>query len=162
MLILNSSPLIHLTAALGDLELLPSLYGRVLVPVEVQREIEAGGHLDAAASHLCATAGIEIHSLRAEVPPLLTGELDLGEAAVIALALEFPQAVVALDDLKARRVARRSGIALTGSLGILLDAKQAGKLDSLAEAIGRIQARGAWLSDALVERALTLSGEKAE
>lgn len=42
MIIVNSSPIIHLTAALGGLNLLPGLYGRVLVPAEVLHELEFG------------------------------------------------------------------------------------------------------------------------
>lgn len=160
MIILNSSPVIHLTAALGDLELLPSLYGRVLVPREVHQELEAGVHLDAAAPRLRAIPGIEIVTLPGAVSPLLSGELDLGEAAVIQLALDLPTATVVLDDLKARRVARRSGIPVTGSLGLLLDAKRAGRLDSVTEAVERLRRHGAWLSDGLVDRALALAGEK--
>ena len=161
MVILNSSPVIHLTAALGGLELLPTLYGRVLVPVEVKRELESGADRDDAALRLLAVSGIEIHTLATGIPPLLAGELDLGEAAVIALALDLPGATVVLDDLKARHVARRDGIAFTGSLGVLLYAKRCGKLHSIAAAVERIREHGAWLSDALVDRALILAGEKS-
>lgn len=160
MIILNTSPVIHLTAALGDLKLLPSLYGRVLVPREVHQELEAGAHLDAAGPRLRAVPGVEIVTLSGGISRLLTGELDTGEAAVVQLALDLPTATVVLDDLKARRVARRSGIAVTGSLGVLLDAKRAGKLDSVTEAVERLRRHGAWLSDALVDRALALAGEK--
>ncbi len=91
--------------------------------------------------------------------PLLAGELDLGEAAVIQLALDLPGATVVLDDLKARRIARRRSIPMTGSLGVLLHAKRRGKLDSVAEAIERIRRHGGWLADDVVERVLALAGE---
>jgi predicted nucleic acid-binding protein len=160
VIILNSSPVIHLTAALGGLELLPSLYGRVLVPREVHQELEAGAHLDDAGPRLRASTAVEIITLAGGISPLLIGELDIGEAAVIQLAIDLPGATVVLDDLKARRVARRSGIALTGSLGILLDLKRAGKLASVSEAVERLRRHGAWLDDPLVERTLALAGEK--
>ena len=161
MIILNSSPVLHLTAGLGSLDVLPTLYSPVLVPAEVLRELESGARLDDVAVQLRRTAGIEIRSTRAGISPLLAGELDLGESAVIALALELPGATVVLDDLKARRVARRSAIPMTGSIGVLLHAKRLGKLASVAEAIERIRARGAWLSDAVVARALELAGEQS-
>jgi predicted nucleic acid-binding protein len=116
--------------------------------------------LDAAGARLRAVAGIEIITLAGGISPLLTGELDIGEAAVIQLAIDLPGATVVLDDPKARRVARRSGIALTGSLGVLIDAKRAGKLDSVAEAVECLRRHGAWLNDALVNRALAPAGEK--
>jgi len=105
VIILNSSPVIHLTAALGGLELLPSLYGRVLVPRELHQELEAGAHLDDAGPRLRAATGVEIITLAGGISPLLTDELDIGEAAVIQLAIDRPGATVVLDDLKARRVA---------------------------------------------------------
>jgi predicted nucleic acid-binding protein len=161
VIILNSSPVLHLTAGLGGLDVLPTLYSPVVVPAEVLRELESGATLDNAAVHVRRTAGIEIRSTRAGISPLLAGELDLGESAVIALALELPGATVVLGDLKARRVARRSGIPMTGSIGVLLHAKRLGKLASVAETIERIRARGAWLSDAVVACALELAGEQS-
>ncbi len=52
MIILNSSQVIHLTAALGGLDALPALYGRVLVPEPVLWELEAGARLDDPARRL--------------------------------------------------------------------------------------------------------------
>jgi hypothetical protein len=105
VIILNSSPVIHLTVALSGLDVLPALYGRVLVPEPVLRELDAGAQLDDTARRLRAVSGIEVSAMAAGVAPLLTGELDLGEAAVIQLALDLPGATVVLDDLKAMRVA---------------------------------------------------------
>lgn len=39
----NTTPLIALTAAMGNLDVLRSLYSRVVVPYEVAAEIRAGG-----------------------------------------------------------------------------------------------------------------------
>ena len=100
-----------------------------------------------------------MYALATGVSPLLAGELDLGEAAVIQLALDLPGATVVLDDLKARRVARRSSIPMTGSLGVLLHAKRRGKLDSVAQAVERIRRHGGWLADDVVKRVLALAGE---
>ncbi len=159
MIILNSTPVIHLTVALGGLDALPVLYRRVLVPEPVLRELEAGAQLDDTARRLRTVPGIELYALANGVSPLLTGELDLGEAAVIQLALDLPGATAVLDDLKARRVARRSSIPMTGSLGVLLHAKRRGKLDSVAHAVERIRRHGGWLADDVVERVLALAGE---
>lgn len=60
MIILNSSPVIHLTVALGRLDALPALYDRVLVPEPVLRELEAGAELDEAARRLRTVPGIAV------------------------------------------------------------------------------------------------------
>lgn len=87
MIILNSSPVIHLTVALSGLDALPGLYGRVLVPEPVLRELESGAQLDDTARRLQTVSGLDVYALAHGVSPLLAGELDLGEAAVIHLAL---------------------------------------------------------------------------
>ena len=157
MIILNSSPVIHLTVALGGLDTLPMLYGRVLVPEPVLQELEAGAELDDTARRLRTVPGMEVYALANGVSTLLAGELDFGEAAVIQLALDVSGATVVLDDLKARRVARRSSIPMTGSLGVLLHAKGRGKLASVAQAVERIRRHGGWLASDVVERVLALA-----
>jgi predicted nucleic acid-binding protein len=54
--------------------------------------------------------------------------LDLGESTAIALALETQNSLLILDDEKARRFAKNSGLAMTGTLGLLITAYKAGIL----------------------------------
>lgn len=63
--------------------------------------------------------------------PLVT-DLGVGEAQVLMLALELRDVVTILDDELARRVAENLGLPLTGTLGLLLDAKRAGLIHSVA------------------------------
>jgi len=159
MIVINSSPAINLTAALGSLELLADLYGTVIVPHAVFQELEAGAAKDQTAKLLCATPGVEIRSQPVAIPAWLSSLLDAGEAAVIHTALQESIATVILDDLKARRTARAAGLEVTGSLGVLVQAKKVGRLPSLRVAIAGLQARGVWLARDVVEQALRLAGE---
>lgn len=159
MIVINSSPAINLGRALGTLEVVAELYGRVVVPLEVMQEIEAGGNKDATADLLRGCSAIEVRGQRVATPGWLAHELDRGEAAVIQTALAEGILTVILDDLKARRAARLAGLEVTGSLGILVFSKQMGKLLSVREAIERMKAAGAWLSEPVIERALKLAGE---
>jgi hypothetical protein len=63
--------------------------------------------------------------------PLVT-DLGPGETEVLALALEAPGSVVVLDDAVARSVAQTLGVEMTGTLGLLLDAKRAGLVQAVA------------------------------
>lgn len=159
MIVINSSPLINLGRALGGLDLLPSLYGRVVVPLEVIHELEMGAEKDSTAAMLESCAGVDIRRQPIAVPPSLAHELDRGEAAVIQTALAERMLTVILDDLKARRAARLAGLEVTGSLGVLVLGKQVGKLPSMREAVERMTLGGAWLDDAVIQRALQLAGE---
>lgn len=51
------------------------------------------------------------------------------------------------------------GLQVTGSIGLLLRAKRAGRIDSLRQTLERMRAHGIWLSDAVVAFALRESGE---
>lgn len=64
-----------------------------------------------------------------------------------------------LDDLKARRVALTLGLQVTGTVGILLQAKQVGLLPSVRSAISLLEARGMWIAPVLSAEAIRLAGE---
>ena len=66
---------------------------------------------------------------------------------------------VCIDDTVGRRIARLSGLKLTGSLGILLKAKREGCPVLLNESIILMRDRGIWLSDRLVSNVLEQAGE---
>jgi predicted nucleic acid-binding protein len=94
-----------------------------------------------------------------DTSPFLRSAVDIGEAAVIQIALDRGIQRVAIDDRHGRRVARASGLSVTGSLGILLKAKAAGYPLSLCDAISRMRVRVIWLADAVAAEAIRLAGE---
>ena len=62
---------------------------------------------------------------------LLQLTLDTGEANAIALAMELDNALLIMDELKGRNVAKRLKLRYTGTLGILVEAKRRGHLPQL-------------------------------
>jgi predicted nucleic acid-binding protein len=64
-----------------------------------------------------------------------------------------------VDDRQARTIARQLGIVIHGTVGILLQAKRAQLVPCIAPILEDMRGKGYWLSDALVEAALKLSGE---
>ena len=80
--------------------------------------------------------------------------LHRGEAEGIALAAELQGAVIALDDKKARRAARRLGLRAIGTLGILILAKKKGLISDLREEIGKLLHTSFWLSQEVIQEAL--------
>jgi predicted nucleic acid-binding protein len=64
--------------------------------------------------------------------------LDNGEAEAIALATELHPESVLLDDKLARQMARRLGVPVTGTLGVLLRAKQVGLIVELRPLVTRL------------------------
>lgn len=155
----NTSPLQYLYQ-LGLLELLPWLAGRVTVPQSVVDELEAGralGHdLPEVASLPWVTVRVPAVSQHVASPDLGRGETD-----VLRLAFELPagEAVVILDDAKAREAASKLGLKLTGTLGVLLDAKRAGLVPEVAPHLDRLDALGFRLSRGTRGAVLRLAGE---
>jgi len=65
-----------------------------------------------------------------------------------------------LDDKLARQMARRLGVPVTGTLGVLLRAKQVGLILELRPLVTRLQSEGGYYIDSdLIEKALLAAGE---
>ena len=162
-IVINTGPVIALVAATGTLDWLSGIYDAVWVPHEVDVEIRAGGSGVPEPEALQRAANV-IHIL----PPLslisqvLANELDPGEASVIQSALEKNVALVAIDEKAGRRIARLNGLSVTGSLGILIKARQQGLIDSMAHSIRQMRNKGIWISDALICQSLAAVGESLD
>lgn len=156
---INTSPIITLVAGLGNLNVLQAVYRQVLVPFEVCQEILAGGSTGFAMAEFEAATWLQKWPTPLAISPILSNSLDLGEAAVIQLALNENIQTVCIDEAAGRRIARLSGLSLTGSIGILLRAKREGYPVSMQQAIQRMRNRGIRLSETVVAFALEQAGE---
>ena len=74
---------------------------------------------------------LEVLALSTAPSTTLVKQLDRGEAAVITLAIEQSIALVVIDERRGRILARALGLRVTGSVGILLRAKQEKLLTSI-------------------------------
>lgn len=77
----------------------------------------------------------------------------------MALALEKPEAVVLLDDLLARQIAKASGLHVWGTLRVLLEAKDRGFVDEIRSYVEKLQDHDFWLSEHVKRRVLRLADE---
>jgi predicted nucleic acid-binding protein len=157
-IITNTTPLLALNAATGSLDILRSLYERVIVPCEVAAEIMAGG-----ASLFGVTAfehadWLECRPQPIPINPWLSSALDRGEASVIQTALDEKIDLVCIDETVGRRIARLNGLKLTGAIGILLKARMRGYPVSIPEAIERMRKHGIWLGERLIAEVLAQAG----
>ncbi len=160
LIVINTAPLISIIAAVGDLRILQSLYTQVLVPFEVCQEILAGGASGFAVSEFEDADWLQ-KSQRPlnNISPFLLNSLDLGEASVIQLALNEHIQTVCIDESAGRRVARLSGLSITGTIGILLRIHQEGYPIDIKQAIDRMIVRGIRLSETIINFALQQTGE---
>lgn len=151
----DAGPLIYIAGA-GQLDLLRLLYADVVVPRVVYEEVTVAGAGLTGSAEVRAADWLRVVDHAAD--PTLTGRLDAGEAAAIPLALALG-AVLLVDDGEARTVAAERGLAVIGSLGVLLAAKRAGHLAAVRPVLDRMVRLGMFVEAALRERVLVLAGE---
>jgi uncharacterized protein len=158
LVISNTSPLLYLHQV-GQLDLMRKLYGRIWIPSAVRLELQAGLEQGVSVPDLGGLGWVEERPLRDR--SLLPAVVDLGagEAEAIALAVAFPESLLILDDQLGRRIARLSGITVTGTLGVLVKAKQAGLLQRVAPVIDALRHTTMYLTPHLIEMVLTEAGE---
>ena len=83
VVVTNTTPLIALTAATGNLDVLRRLYSRIVVPYEVAEEIRAGGREAFGVAVFDQASWLEISPEPLVLLPYLQNTLDRGEASVI-------------------------------------------------------------------------------
>lgn len=158
IVISNTSPLVYLHQ-IGQIGLLRSLYGRVIVPQAVQDELHAGAVIGCAVPEVTKIPWIEVQPLtdRALLPAVV--DLGLGEAEAIALSLSSPRSLLILDDALGRRIANSHRLTYTGTLGVLVKAKQEGFIARLAPLIEALRRTTMFLSFELIALVLAEAGE---
>ncbi len=114
---------------IGELELLQKVYGQIVTTPEIVAEFGAP-----------LPEWVEINEVKDKYrQTILELQIDKGESSAIALALETPDSVVILDDYKARKIAERLGVTLTGTIGVIIKAKLNGTIPSVKPIIEKIK-----------------------
>ena len=154
----NTTPILSLLK-INKLHLLRKLYSTVTIPLAVFNEIE-NGHKKAYYKDLSKFNWIIIKKI--ENPDSMERfiELDDGEAEVLILANELNADLVLMDELIGRKYAKHFKFKLTGTIGILLKAKEKGLIKSVKDLLTELTEKGTWLSPKLVSMALKLSNEE--
>ena len=158
VVVCNTSPLLYLYQV-RQLDLLAQLYRRVLVPPAVRDELRAGAERGAVVPDLDRLPWIEVQPLRDSTLLPAVVDLGAGEAEAIALALSYPGSLLILDDDLGRKIARIGSLRYTGTLGVLVKAKQSGLLPHVAPVVEALQRTNMWLGRELIHMVLKEAGE---
>lgn len=156
--IVNSTPIIALCKA-GALNLFKELYGDVTIPQAVYDEVSRKN--DAVRKTLLASPWIHRERVRDDsARRMYKAKLHDGEVEVMMLAQEHgPDHLVVIDDNAARRAAEYLGLRLTGTVGVLVRAKELGLIDAVMPIVRKMEANGIYLSDGLKDRVRRLANE---
>ncbi|WP_008308817.1 DUF3368 domain-containing protein [Leptolyngbya sp. PCC 6406] len=154
MIISNATPLIAF-ARIDQLSLLQKVVGKVFIPLGVAQEISAYKPGPPGSIDLAHESWIETVSVKSEdTVSLLLSTLDRGEAEVIALALEVDAQVVLMDELTGRKVAESLNLKVTGSVGLLIRAKQLGHILAVKPYLQAMRDAGIYFSDRFIQAVL--------
>ena len=148
----NTSPLL-LLAKIQRLPLLAQLYTTILVPGAVLDELGAKPDQETTQIQAFVDNGSFVHgNVTLQMLTDIPVSLGRGERAAIALAHAAVANLVILDDRQGRRLAHASGLAVTGTAGVLVEARARGLLPALRPELERLRAVGLWLSEAWYHR----------
>lgn len=154
--IVNASPLIFL-GKIDALTLLEQLADEIVMPFSVHREVLAKTKGPSSSPPVFPSWLIRQDDL--PLPPEIAGwDLGAGESQVLAHALTSGSEAV-LDDLQGRRCARSLGVLTTGTLGVILRARQRGLIPAARPLVEELLFRGLYLSKDLVNQSLRDIGE---
>lgn len=145
-LVCDTGPLVALSY-LDLLELVPALYRPLVTPAVLAEWKAADGRAGLPPSFEITT--------EPPTDPLLTHQLDSGEASVIQFAVANDIASILIDERKGRRIARRVfGLETIGTAGLLVQAKHRGLTGDIAPFFARLKEEGYWIDEAIVTWAL--------
>ena len=136
-----------------------ALFGEVWVPHAVLRELQEGRRQGHDVPDLAKLPWVVVRDPGAVPPEWLDLDLGSGELAAMALAIEHPGRLLLLDDALARRAAKAAGLPVSGTLKVLLEAKEAGLTRAVQPVLDRLIQAGLWVSEDLRRDILALAGE---
>ena len=154
-LVINTGPLTAFDR-MGCLDQIGRLPFVFVCPQEVRRELDEG---EAAGHPRIVAPWLAVRRLSSPPPAFGLVELDLGETAVIQLAMEVNTGLVAIDEWKGRRMALAMGLKVVGSLGLLGKAKRLGLISQLRPFVERAIESGVRSHPALVSAVVQELGE---
>lgn len=159
LIVADAGPLIVLSK-LGELALLPRVFGRVCITQVVHAELLAGGSFPgqgAIAEALSDWLHVDQVDLGSWAP--FNPDIDPGEASSICLAERHADSLLIIDDKAGRQEAAARGLRFIGLVGVLREARVRGFIPQLRPLLDGLREAGYYLSDELTRRVLATVGE---
>ena len=147
--IISDTSCLILLDKIGELIILNKLFGIVTTTLEVAEEF---------GQPLPSWVKIQAPSDK-NYQTIIEASVDKGEASAIALAIELDECLLIIDDLKRRKFANQLGLAIIGTIGVIVDAKLAGIIPSVKPILEKIKATNFRITEQLELLILKQAGE---
>ncbi|MGB9442293.1 MAG: DUF3368 domain-containing protein [Desulfobacterales bacterium] len=153
-IVCNTSPLI-LLAKIHRLDTLIRLYRQLMIPKAVADEIgNKPGEENDQVQALLKKGTLQLKQVSEKILAELPIDLGRGEREAIALVIDSGADLVILDDRQGRLVSRDRGLSVTGTVGVLIEAKERGFIPSLRPEMDRLIEAGMWINEVFYHRIL--------
>jgi predicted nucleic acid-binding protein len=141
----DTGPLVYMVSV-GLSDYLPQLYNTVVIPPTVLAELKHEN------SPLREWITIPPEWLKITQPSTLVSDssLDEGEREAISIALSLGADAILIDERVGREVARKLGLTVTGTLGVIIDGHRR-KLFNGSEALDRLAKTNFYASQELLD-----------
>jgi predicted nucleic acid-binding protein len=148
-IVISDTSCLILFHKIGELDLLRKVYDSISTTPEVAQEFQEK-----------LPGWIKIESVKdKKYQDFLETQIDKGEASAIALAKEMESPLLLIDDLKARKLAKKLNLRFTGTLGIIHKAKQVGAIGAVKPLIEKLQATNFRISENIIVEILRRNDE---
>jgi predicted nucleic acid-binding protein len=135
IVVADTSPINYLIL-IEEIELLPKLFGRIIIPPAVTAELQNPGTPESVRKWLASSP----EWLKIQTPAAVDQSIALGagERETISLAKEINASLILMDDRKARKMAIDRGLNVAGTLNILQSSAKRGFIE-LGEAVQKLE-----------------------
>ena len=154
--VVNTTPLIALSE-IGKLDILKKLYGEIFIPDAVLNEVKTEPAFSEVRNFAdwIHVEGVQDRSQE----KIFRSRLHAGEVEVMLLALQSDADLVILDDMLARKTAKYMGLTVSGTLGVLLKAKERGIITKVEPVMEELIQNGLYVSKDIQRSVLKLANE---
>jgi len=159
MLVVSDSTPLNILIRTDLIDVLPELYGSVMIPPAVARELSHENTPQQVRDWIASRPGWV--GIRTPSSVDETVARDRGECEAICLAVELNADLLLVHDKEARQAAARAGLAITGTLGVIELAAHRNLID-LRQALERIRQTDFFLSDDLIQRAIERDAQRRQ
>jgi uncharacterized protein len=163
IIVSDTSPIANLIVV-ESINLLPQLFGTIVIPAMVYQELLANGESHPVTQTVRRVDWLQVRAVSdlSQVAALERDRrLDPGEAHAIVLALELNATQLLIDERLGRIEAKRQGLKITGILGVLLASKRQGLIPAVSPILDKLVGKANFrISNQLYNETLALAGEK--
>lgn len=134
---------------IGEIEILKKVYDNIITTSDVAKEFRDE-----------LPSWIEIINVQNKIyQEFLETQVDKGEASVLALASEIANPLLLIDDLKARKLAKRLDLRYTGTLGVINRAKKVGVISKVKPILDKLLSTNFRIGASIVNELLRINKE---